>query len=93
MQTQREAVEMRMDESEEQISNTEDKIMENNEAEKKREASVRDHKGRLKELSNLLNHDNIRIKDVPDGMEVPQKTKKITTLRSSICTIRYLPEG
>ena len=42
-------------------SNTEDKIMENNEAERKREIKVRDHEGRLMELSDLLKHNNIYI--------------------------------
>ena len=37
MQTQMQAIKMRMDEADERISDTEDKIMENNEAEKKRE--------------------------------------------------------
>ena len=52
---------MRMDEAEEQISDTEDKIMENYEAEKKRERKVMDHEGRLRELSNLLKCSNIDI--------------------------------
>ena len=42
---------MRMDEAEERISSREDKIMENNEAEKKRETKVRNHEG-IRELSN-----------------------------------------
>ena len=39
--------------------------MENNEAEKKREAKVMDYKGRLKELSDLLEGSNIHIITVP----------------------------
>jgi len=55
-----------MDELEEQFSDTEDKIMENNETEKKRETKVMDHKGRLRELSNLLKQNNIHIIGVQD---------------------------
>ena len=43
--------------------------MENNEAEKKRETKVRDHKGRLRKLSNLLKHNNICIIGVPEDEE------------------------
>ena len=49
---------MRMDEAEERISDIEDKIMENNEAEKKRERKVLDVEDRLRELSNFLKCDN-----------------------------------
>ena len=38
-----------MDEAKERISNIEDKIMENNEAKKKRKTKVMDHEGRLRE--------------------------------------------
>ena len=41
------AIKTRMDKSKEWISNTEDKIMGNNEAKKKRETKVLDHKGDL----------------------------------------------
>ena len=40
-------------------SDIEDKIMENNKAEKKRETKVLDHEGRPRELSNSLKHNNI----------------------------------
>ena len=60
---------MKMDKTEEGISDTEDKIMENNEAEKKREPKVMDHEGRLRELNNLLKHSNICIKRVPENEE------------------------
>ena len=39
-----------MDEAEEQISDIEDKIMENNEAEKKREGKILDHECRHRNL-------------------------------------------
>ena len=44
-----------MEEAEEQISVIEDKIMENNEAEK-RERNILDHKGRPRELSDSIKH-------------------------------------
>ena len=50
MQNQMDTLIIRMHESEKQISDIEDKIMENNEAEKKRERKVLDHECRLKEL-------------------------------------------
>ena len=50
-----------MDEAEEQISNVEDKIMENDEAEKKRERKLLDHECRLRELGNSLKYNNIYI--------------------------------
>ena len=43
----------RIDEPEGQISDREYEIMENNEAEKKRETKFKDHKGRLKELIGI----------------------------------------
>ena len=51
----------RMDKAEQWISNIEDKIMENNEAETNRETKEKDHKTRCKEFSNLLRRDNIQI--------------------------------
>ncbi|KAF0887266.1 LORF1 protein, partial [Crocuta crocuta] len=72
MQTQMEAIKRKIDEAEDQISVTEDKIMENNEAEKKRETKVRDHQGRLREFTNLLKCDNIHI----IGVTKDEKRKK-----------------
>ena len=40
-----------MEEAEERIGETEDKIMENNEDENKRERKLQDHAGRIRELS------------------------------------------
>ena len=57
---------MTMNKADEQIRDTEDKIMENNEAEKKKERKILDHKCRLGELSNSLKHNNIRIIRVPE---------------------------
>ena len=55
------AITMSMDKAEEWISDIEDRIMENNETEKKRERKVTNPKNRLRELSNLLKQNNICI--------------------------------
>ena len=50
----------RMDGTEVRISNIDDKIMENNEAgKKKRETKVKDHDIRIRELSDSLKSNNI----------------------------------
>ena len=68
------AITMRMDEAEEQIGDIEDKIMGNNEVEKKREIKVMDQEGRLRELSDLLKQNNIDIIGFPeDGEKKGQK--------------------
>lgn len=55
----------KMEEAEEQISDTEDRV-ENNEAEKKRERRVMDHKKRLRELTDSFKYNNIHITRVSD---------------------------
>ena len=59
MQSQVEAIKIRLDEVEELIIDIEDKIMENNEAEKKRERKVLDDEGRIREFSDFLKCNNI----------------------------------
>ena len=54
MQNQLDTVTMRIEEAEERIGDIEDKILENNEAEKKRERKLIDNEGRLRELSNSI---------------------------------------
>ena len=54
MQTQMNAMTVRVDEAEEQISDMEGKITESHEVEKKREAMVMDYEGRLREFSDLI---------------------------------------
>ena len=68
---------MRVDEAEEQISDTEGKIMENNEAKKERETKIADHDDRLRELSNSLMHNNMCIRGVPEDGERLKKGKKV----------------
>ena len=52
----------RMDEAEQRISDIEDKLIENNEAEKKREIKAKEHDLRIREISYSLNRNNIRIR-------------------------------
>ena len=58
----------RMDEAEQRISNIEDKLIENNEAEKKREIKAKEHDLRIREISDSLKR-NIRIIGVPEEEE------------------------
>ena len=64
----------RMDKAEQWISDTEDQITENDKGEKKREMKTKDHKGRLPELSDLLNRNNIPIIGIPEGEEKEKGT-------------------
>ena len=59
----------RMDEAEQQISNIEDKLTENNEAEKKRETKAKEHNLRIREIDDSLKRNNIRIIGVPEEEE------------------------
>ena len=68
---------MRMNKSEEQISDIEDKIMENNEAEKKMEIKLLDHEGRLRELSDYIKLNNIHIIGVPEEEELKKGTEDL----------------
>ena len=69
MQSQVEAIKMRMNKTQEWICDTEDKIMENNEAEKKRARKLLNHKGRFRELSDSMEQNNICIIGVPEEEE------------------------
>ena len=55
-----------MDEAEQRISDIEDKPIENNEAEKKREIKTKEHDLRIREISDLLKRNNIRIIGIPE---------------------------
>ena len=59
----------RMDEAEQSISYIEDKLMEKNEAEKKRETKAKEHNSRIREFSDSLKKNNIRIIRVPEEKE------------------------
>ena len=69
MQSQMAATVERMDEAEQRISNAEDKLMENNEAEKKRESKAKEYNIRIREFSDSLKKNNIRIIRVPEKEE------------------------
>ena len=59
----------RINEAEKQINDIKDKIIVNNEAEKKRERKVLDHECRLRELNNPIKCNNICIIGVPEEEE------------------------
>ena len=58
-----------MDEAEQRISDTEDKLIENNEAEKKREIKAKEHELRIREINDSLKRNNIRIIGLPEEEE------------------------
>ena len=59
LQSRMDATAARMGEAKQQISNVEDKLMENNEAEKKRETKAKEHDLRIRETSDSLKRNNI----------------------------------
>ena len=63
------AVAARMDEAEQRIGDIEDKLMESNEAEKKREMKTKEHNVRIREISDSLKRNNIGIIGVPEKEE------------------------
>ena len=65
LQSQIDAAAARMDEAEQRISEIEDKLIENNEAEKKREIKAKEHDLRIREISDSIKK-NIRIIGVPE---------------------------
>ena len=65
MQNKLDAGTARLEEAERRISEIEDKIMENDEAEKKRE-KILDHEGTIRELSYSMKCNNIHIIGVPE---------------------------
>ena len=69
------AAEARMDDVEQRISDIEDKLMENNEAEKKRETKVKIQNLRIREISDSLKRNNIRITGVPEEEEIEIKVE------------------
>ncbi|VFV45006.1 Hypothetical predicted protein, partial [Lynx pardinus] len=69
LQSWMEAVAQRMDEAEQRISDIEDKLIENSEAEKKRETKAKEHDLRIREISDSLKRNNIRIIGVSEREE------------------------
>ena len=68
----------RMDEAEQRISHLEDKLIENSEAEKKRETKAKEHDLRIREISDSLKRNNIR------GAWVAQSVKPLTSAQVMI---------
>ena len=63
------ATEARMDKAEQRISDIEDKLIENNKAEKKRDIKAKEHNLRIREISDSLKRNNIRIIGTPEDEE------------------------
>ena len=63
------AVAGRMDGAEQRISSIDNKLIENNEAEKKREIKAKGHYLRIREISDSLKRKDIRIIGVPEEEE------------------------
>ena len=58
-----------IEEEEERIGELEDKIMEKEEAEKKRDKKIQEYEGRIRELSDPIKRNNIRIIGIPEEEE------------------------
>ena len=63
------ALSARINEAEERISDIEDRMMENKEAEKKRDKQLVDHEGRIREINDTIRRNNIRIIGIPEEEE------------------------
>ena len=59
----------RMDEAEQRISDIEDKLIENTDTEKTREIKAKEHNLRIREASDSLKRNNIKIIGVPEEEE------------------------
>ena len=66
---QREALTARINETEERISDIEDQMTENKEADQKRDKQLLDHEGRIREISDTVRRNNIRIIGIPEEEE------------------------
>ena len=71
------AMAARMDEAEQRISNIEDKFVENNEAENKREIEAKEHDLRITEISDSLKRNNLRIRGPRRGRERKRSRRDI----------------
>ena len=69
MQSKTEALTARINEAEQRISDIEDKMMENKEAEKKRDKQLLDHEGRIQDKSDTIMQNNIRIMGIQEEEE------------------------
>ena len=66
---------MRVDKEEERFRDTELKIKDHKEVEKKRERKVLNHECRLRDLSKSLKHNNISIMGIPEDEERGRRQK------------------
>ena len=55
-----------IEEAEKRIGELEDKIMEKEEAEKKRYKKIQEYEGRLRELSDIIKRNNVCIIGIPE---------------------------
>ena len=69
MQNKMETTTARTEEAEERIGELEDKIMEKEEAERKRDKKIQEYEGKIRELSDTLKRNNIRIIGIPEKEE------------------------
>ena len=58
----------RLEEAEERVDELEDKVMEK-EPEKKRDKNIQEYEGKIRELSDALKRNNLRIIGIPGGRE------------------------
>ena len=77
MQSKTEAFTARINEVEERISDIEDQMMENEEAEQKKDKQLLDHKGRIWEISDTIRWNNIRIIGIPEEEERERRAEGI----------------
>ena len=64
------------------MDEAEDKFMENNEAEKKRETKEKEHNLRIREISDSLKRNNIRIIGVPEKEERQKRGRRVYVSKS-----------
>ena len=64
-----EATTARIGEAEERIGELEDKITEKEQAEKKRDKNIQEYEGRIRELSDAIKQNNVRIIGIPEEEE------------------------
>ena len=63
------ALEARVNEVEERVSNKEDELMERKEAEEKKKKTIKKHEERLQEINDSLRRNNIRLIGIPEDRE------------------------
>ena len=66
MQSKTEFLTAGINEAEERISGSEDKMIENKEAEKRRDKQLLYHEGRIQEINDTIRWNNIRIIGIPE---------------------------